>query len=200
VTESVAGLVAAYAIVTMLLVSLNLTSLWRWWIKAGAIIVSTVFFGVTYVAINGLMGWPTAQKLPTRFNLVSSVILEPDKRTNDPGHIFLWATELDANNVPSGTPRSYQIAYSGARARKIAAAQEKHDSGHDVMGVLSDREPPPDTDPRSDIKTGHMQNNNGQQSPPADTVSVKDLGDDLSFEDLPPVLLPDKGPLTDPGG
>ena len=58
-------LVAAYGIVTMLLLSLNLTSLWRWWVKAGAIIVTTVFFGVTYLAINGLMGWPTTQKLPS---------------------------------------------------------------------------------------------------------------------------------------
>ena len=63
---SVIGVVTAYGIVTMLLLSLNLTSLWRWWIKAGAIIVTTVFFGVTYLAINGLMGWPTTQKLPSQ--------------------------------------------------------------------------------------------------------------------------------------
>ena len=111
---SVLGLVAAYVVVTLLLLSLNLTSLWRWWVKAAAIILTTAFFGITYIAINGLMGWPTAQKLPARFNLVSSVISEPDRRANSPGHIYLWATELDANNVPSGTPRSYQIGYSNA--------------------------------------------------------------------------------------
>ena len=75
----------------MLLLSLNLTSLWRWWIKAAAIILTTVFFGVTYMSIIDLMGWPTAQKLPPRFNLVSSLITEPDRRTNSPGHIYLWA-------------------------------------------------------------------------------------------------------------
>ncbi|HEY4042308.1 MAG TPA: hypothetical protein VGM32_10770 [Rhodopila sp.] len=196
--ESVAGLVAAYVLVTMLLLSLNLTSLWRWWVKAAAIVLTTASFGVSYAAITGLMGWPTTHKLPTRFNLVSSLISEPNKRTKDPGHIYLWATELDANNVPSGTPRSYQISYTNALARKIADAQEKHDKGQDVMGVLADRQPPPDTDPRSDIKAGRMQNDNGQQSPATDTATIKEVGDDLTFEELPPVLLPDKGPLLDP--
>ena len=191
---SVAGLVAAYAVVTMLLLSLNLTSLWRWWVKAAAIVVTTIFFGVTYAAVNGLMGWPTAQRLPVRFNLVSSLVAEPDRRTNTPGHIYLWADDLDRYNVPSRRPRSYQLTYSDALARKITGAQEKRDRGMDVMGVISDADPPPDAKPRSDIKLGRMQNDKGQQSPATDTVPFREDGSDLSFEDLPPVLLPDKGP------
>ena len=193
---SVVGVVTAYGLVTMLLLSLNLTSLWRWWIKAGAIIVTTVFFGVTYLAITGLMGWPTTQKLPPRFNMVSSVIVEPDRRTHDPGHIYLWATEIDQNNVPAGTPRSYQIAYTSGLARKIAGAQEKHDSGQEVMGVISDREQSQDAERRSDTKNGRIQDN-GQQATGTDTVSIKEEGDDITFQDLPPVLLPDKEPLTE---
>jgi hypothetical protein len=196
VSVSVVGVVTAYGIVTMLLLSLNLTSLWRWWIKAGAIIVTTAFFGVTYLAITGLMGWPTTRKLPPRFNLVSSVVIEPDRRTHDPGHIYLWATEIDENNVPAGTPRSYQIAYTSSLARKIAGAQEKHDSGQEVMGVISDRRPSDDAEPRSDIKNGRMQDN-GQQAPATDTVTIKEEGDDITFQDLPPVLLPDKEPLPE---
>jgi hypothetical protein len=193
VTLSVVGLVAAYGIVAVLLLSLNLTSLWKWWVKAAAIIVTTIFFGVTYQAVIGLMGWPTAQKLPVRFNLVSSLISEPDRRTKSPGRIYLWAAELDQNNVPSGTPRSYQIAYTEKLARKIVSAQEKHDRGQDVMGVISDHDPPPDAKPRSDVKLGRIQDNNGQQSPATDTVQIKEAGDDISFEDLPPVILPEKG-------
>ncbi len=191
----VAGLVAAYVVVTMLLLSLNLTSLWRWWVKAASIIITTVFFGVSYYAVNGLMGWPTPQKPPARFNLVSSRISEPDRRTNSPGHIYLWADEIDANNIPSGKPRSYQLTYSDALARKITGAQEKRDRGLDVMGQISDRQPKPGEEPRTDIKLGHMQNEQGQQSPATDTVPFKEDGSEISFEDLPPVLLPDKGPL-----
>ena len=67
------------------------------------------------------------------------------------------------------------------------------------MGVMSDHQPPPDAQPRGDIKLGRMQDNNGQQTPATDTVPFKDDGSDITFEDLPPVLLPDKGPLPDPG-
>src|SRR5438128_1859974 len=123
----------------MLLVSLNLTSLWRWWVKAAAIIVTTVFFGVTYHTLNGLMGWPTTQRPPARFNLVWTFVSEPNKKANNPGAIYLWADELDVNNVPSGRPRSYQLPYSDALARKASSAQEKRDRGVDVMGVVVDR-------------------------------------------------------------
>jgi hypothetical protein len=195
VTAPVVGLVAAYGAVTMLLLSLNLTSLWRWWVKAAAIIITTVFFGVTYNSVNGLMGWPTTQKLPPRFNFVSSHVTEPDRRTQTPGHIYVWANELDVNNVPSGAPRSYQLDYSDTLARKITGAQEKRDQGLEVMGLASDSQLPKRADPRSDIKLGQIQDNKGQQSPATDTVPFREDGDDISFEDLPPVILPDKGPL-----
>ena len=191
---SLVGLLAAYVVVTMLLISLNVASLWRWWIKAAAIIITTVFFGVTWQSINGLMGWPTAQRLPPRFSLVSSRITEPDRRTNNPGHIYLWIDQLNEYNVPSGLPRSYQLAYSKGLAHKVSVAQEKHDQGAEVMGVISDRDTPDSKEPHGDIKLGSMQRSNDQQSPATDTVPFQEEGSDISFEDLPPVLLPDKGP------
>jgi hypothetical protein len=193
VSSAVVGLVAAYVSIAVLLLSLNLTSLWRWWVKAAAIIITTAFYGITFASLNGLMGWPTTQKLPTRFSLVSSVIAEPDRKTNSPGHIYLWADTLDANNIPSGRPRSYQLTYSEKLARKISQAQEKRDQGIEVMGLLADREPPP-AQPRSDIKLGQMQDSKNQQSPATDTVPFREEASDISFEDLPPVLLPEKGP------
>jgi hypothetical protein len=194
-SSAVVGLVAAYIAVAMLLLSLNLTSLWRWWVKAAAIVVTTVFFVVTYQTANGLMGWPTTQKLPARFSLVWTVVSEPNKKAKNPGAIYLWADELDAYNVPSGRPRSYQLPYSDALARQAASAQEKRDHGIDVMGVVVDREPPPDAKPRSDIKMGEVNPNKGDHNAAADTVPFMDDGTRLGFQDLPPVLLPDKGPL-----
>jgi hypothetical protein len=194
VTVSLVSLVVAYMAVALLLLSLNMTSLWRWWIKAAAIIITTVFFGVTYSAINGLMGWPTTQKPPGRFNLISSRITEPDRRTHTPGHIFLWADELDTNNIPYGLPRSYQIPYSQALARKVSDAQEKRDRGIDVMGRLAELDSQPRDERESDNRQGAARQDNGQQGPATDTVPFKEEGGDLSFEDLPPILLPAKGP------
>jgi hypothetical protein len=193
-TFAALGLAAAYLVLGVLLLSLNLTSLWRWWIKAGAVVVTTGFFGVTYQTVNGMMGWPTTQRLPPRFSLVSTRIVEPDKKTDSGGAIYIWAEELDQNNVPASKPRSYQLSYTDALARKIAGVQQKRDQGIDVMGRLDDEPERRDETSGKTIKMGQIQNN-GEQNAATDTVPFMDEAVSLNFEELPPVVLPDKGPL-----
>jgi hypothetical protein len=193
-TFAALGLGAAYLVLGILLLSLNLTSLWRWWIKAGAVVITTGFFGVTYQTVNGMMGWPTAQRPPPRFNLVWSRITDPDKKTNSAGAIYIWAEELDENNVPSSKPRSYQLSYTDALARKIAGAQEKRDKGIDVMGRLDDDPGREDDASGKTIKMGQIQKD-GEQNAATDTVPFRDDAASINFEELPPVVLPDKGPL-----
>ena len=190
---SVAGLTVAYVVVAVLLLSLNLTSSWRWWVKAAAILVTTGFFAVTYLAVEGMTGWPTTQKLPPRFNLVWTRIVEPDRKNNDAGGIYIWAEELDQNNVPAGRPRSYQLPYSETMARKVAGAQERRDKGADVMGKFDDAPPREETEGKT-IKMGRIAKE-GEQNAATDTVPFREDAASLRFEDLPPVVLPDKGPL-----
>ncbi len=192
-SAAVVGLVAAYLVLATLLLSLNLTSSWRWWVKGFAILVTTGFFGVTYHAVNGMTGWPTTQKLPPRFNIVWTRIVEPSKKNNDLGGIFIWAEELDANNVPASKPRSYQLPYTDAAARKVAHAQEKRDKGAEVMGRFDDQAGRDDVSGKT-IKMGKIQQE-GEQNAAVDTVPFREDDASLSFEDMPPVILPDKGPL-----
>jgi hypothetical protein len=196
VTTAIAALTAGYIALAVLLLSLNLTSLWRWWIKAGSIVATTIFFGVTFQALGGLTGWPTTQRLPDRFAMVWSTVVEPDKKTNNPGGVYVWAQELDANNVPSTTPRSYKLPYSDALARKIARAQEKREHGIEVMGKLGEEGngPQRQVEPKTDVKMGAITTNN-EDTPATDTVPFMDDSARLNFEDLPPVVLPDKGLL-----
>jgi hypothetical protein len=186
------GIVAAYVVLGVLLLSLNIASLWRWPVKAAAILVTAAFFAVSYHSINGLMGWPTAQPLPQRFSLAWSFVVEPDKKTNEPGHIYLWAQELDINNVPSTAPRAYQLPYTDLLARNVSHAQEMRDRGVDVMGHVYDH-PAETAEPRSDIKMGRM--GGTQEGGYVDAVPFREDGSRLGFEELPPVVLPDKGPL-----
>jgi hypothetical protein len=187
-TTPVLGLAAAYLVLAVLLLSLNLTSLWRWWIKAGATVITTGFFAVTYLAVTGLMGWPTTQRLPPRFNLVSARIVEPDKKTSSAGAVYIWAETLDENNVPAGTPRSYRLAYTDALAQKIAKAQEERNQGHEVMGRLNDDPGRRGDETGKEIKMGQLRKN-GEEIAAMDTVPD---AASLNFEDLPPVVLPDK--------
>jgi hypothetical protein len=193
-TTSILGLAAGYLVLAVLLLSLNLTSLWRWWVKAGAILVTTGFVGATYLALDGLMGWPTARPLPPRFNLVWTRIVEPDKKTNSAGAIYIWAEALDDNNVPVTTPRSYRLSYADALARKIAAAQEQRDRGIEVMGRIDDDPGRREPVTGKTLKIGRIEKN-GEHNAAADPVPFMDDAPSLNFEALPPVVLPEKGPL-----
>jgi hypothetical protein len=193
-TTSILGLAAGYLVLAVLLLSLNLTSLWRWWVKAGAILVTTGFVGATYLALDGLMGWPSARPLPPRFNLVWTRIVEPDKKTNSAGAIYIWAEELDDNNVPAATPRSYRLSYADALARKIAAAQEQRDRGVDVMGRIDDDPGRREAMSGKTLKIGRI-GKDREHNAAADAVPFMDDAASLDFEALPPVVLPEKGPL-----
>jgi hypothetical protein len=78
-TGAVLGLVASYAVLARLLLSLNLRSAWHWTIKAVAIALTAGFFVVAFVAIEALLGWPTEARPPAQFQLHAALVLEPNR-------------------------------------------------------------------------------------------------------------------------
>ena len=48
---TILGLVSAYVVIAVLLLSLNFASRWNWWVKAGAILVTGIFFVQAYLHI-----------------------------------------------------------------------------------------------------------------------------------------------------
>lgn len=139
-TNALIGIVAAYMIIAVLLLSMNLTSRWRWWIKAGAIVVTTVFFVQSYISTAGLLGWPTPDRLPNDFQLHWTRIVEPDEFSNTPGAIYMWVEELDANNVPLGVPRSFELPYTRQLAESVQEAQDNLEQGREQAGSVEEFE------------------------------------------------------------
>src|SRR5215471_3280702 len=78
-TLPLAGIVASYVIVAVLLLSLNLASRWHWGVKAMAITTTTGFFVVSYLSITELIGWPSEARIPGHFQLHWATVVEPDK-------------------------------------------------------------------------------------------------------------------------
>jgi hypothetical protein len=103
---------------------------------------------------------------------------------------------ISISGLPNWTviPRSYEIPYTDALAHKVSDAQDKLDHGIDVMGRILDASEQKQGLTKN-AKLGATRQDKDHQSPAADTVPFKEDGSDLSFEDLPPVTLPDKGPL-----
>ena len=99
-TTAVLGISIAYAGMGLLLLAMGMTSRFAWWVKAAAIVVTSLFFIQAFYATKGLLGWPGSERLPARFQLLWARVVEPDAKIGDAGAVYLWIEELDENNVP----------------------------------------------------------------------------------------------------
>jgi hypothetical protein len=131
---------AAYVVIGVLLLNMGLSSRFRWWIKAMAIVVTCAFFIEVFFSTKSLLGWPGTGALPPRFQLLWTRVVEPDPKISDPGAIYLWVEELDENNVPSGTPRSYRLRYTPPLADRSLKARDEIMAGNPQEGTANDME------------------------------------------------------------
>jgi len=201
------SVVAVYALLAVLLLSLNITSLWRWWVKAGAIVITAIAFVGSYVAIMGLVGWPSTSTMPDRFQLLATNVLEPDRKTGAEGAVYMWVQEINEDHLPVAPPRAYQVAYSTSLAEDIQAAQEHINAGDQIMGEVGTTEEgrAEEGAKQAEGELGASNNNNnaqqgdmqgGQQVSGAGGLAAPGAPQDLHFSPMPAVRLPDKGALV----
>ena len=132
-TLGISGLVAAYIVLAVLLLSINLYSKWSWQVKAITIVLTSSFYVISYLSFPPLLGWPTKQALPSHFRLLSSEVHQPDKLTGEDGAIYLWAKEIE-DITTQILPRAYALPYSNSLHEKIISAQSKIDRGIPQLG------------------------------------------------------------------
>jgi len=137
-TSTVLAISAAYVVLGVLLLTLGLFSRVAWWVKAAAIVITSVFFVEMFFATKDLRGWPRSAQLPARFQLLWVRVIEPDLKSANPGAIFLWIEEVDENNVPDGVPKSYRLAYSRPLADRAAKARDEIMAGKPQQGLAQD--------------------------------------------------------------
>ena len=193
--ERIAAVVAAYVVMAVLLLSLNIFSRWRWWVKAGATIVSGLFFVGCFLAIASLLGRPSPAQVPDRFSLIATRVVEPNRSLGDSGAIYLWLEELDADNIPSGIPLSYRIGYADELARTVEDAQTLLENGESVEVSVAQVD-----DVSSEESVGADPLVDGVVTPPSGQGSGGNASDyvpglSLIFNNMPPVRLPEKGAL-----
>jgi hypothetical protein len=189
-----AGLVASYIVIAVLLLSLNLASRWHWGIKAAAILITTAFFGVSYLSITDLIGWPAEARLPDHFQLHWATIVEPDKLNGLPGSIFLWVEALDQDNLPAGTPRAFRVPYSRELADRIGRAKERIEQGADQAGTARDLDMA-EGEPDMDRRLAGAPPRQGEPGSTGDPAAFIQHMPAIEFEDMPPPALPPKQPL-----
>ena len=128
---------AAYVVMGVLVLAVGVGSRYAWWLKAGAIVITSAFFVEIFFASKGLLGWPGG-RLPPKFQLLWSRVVEPDPKLGSNGAIYLWVEEVDENNVPSGLPRSYRLPYSVKLADRTLKARDEIMAGNPQEGVADD--------------------------------------------------------------
>lgn len=133
-TAAVVGLVACYVALASLLLSLNLRSAWRWPVKATAIGITAAFFVVAFLALQGMLGWPTDRRPPARFQLHAALIEEPDRTGGSPGAIYLWLSPRGVDGEVAGPPRAYALPYSRALHEATVRAQAGLQAGVPIDG------------------------------------------------------------------
>jgi hypothetical protein len=112
----------AYALLGVLLLLVSVFARVPWPVKAGAIVLTSAFYVVSFFATRGLLGWSSIDPLPPKFKLLGARIVEPHSLEGDPGAIHLWVEALDDDNFPSGVPRAYRLPYNARLAEKTEAA------------------------------------------------------------------------------
>jgi hypothetical protein len=137
-TLTLLGISAAYVVLAVIVLSMGLTSRFAWWVKATAIVVTSGFFVEVFFASKGLLGWPASGALPPKFQLLWTRVVEPDLKAGNRGAIYLWVEEVDANNVPSGLPRSYRLPYSVKLADRTMKARDEIMAGNPQEGLAED--------------------------------------------------------------
>lgn len=101
-------LVTAYVVLAAILALLVIFSTLSWLKKAALIVVTSAAYLVLYFSFPPLLGWPTHDALPKRFNLIALYAQEPDSVTGARGNIYFWVTD---KTTGSRNPRGYIVDY-----------------------------------------------------------------------------------------
>jgi hypothetical protein len=128
----------SYAVVGALLLVVLVYARVPWSAKAAAVIVTSAFYVANFIAVGGLLGWASDDKLPATFKLLQSRVVEPQSLEGDSGSIYLWVEALDDTNRPSGIPRAYRIPYSDTLAEKADKAASEIAAGRPQGGLAVD--------------------------------------------------------------
>ena len=199
-TLVITGSVALFLLLALLLLSLNLFSLWKWWVKALAIVATLGAVVVLYFTMTGLIGWPSTGNMPKRFSLLATRIVEPDKLKGLPGHIYLWVEEVDDNQIVISPPRAFEVAYEIETASDVATAQQQIEGGGKVLGqfeATSAAQATKDMNPQEKGDNAVSMQGSTTDKTGQGGEGFESIGDpgSLTFSEMPPVPLPDKSVL-----
>jgi len=178
-------LILTYLVVTTLLLSFYFYSQFSRLTKNLTVLLVTLSYFYTWFSVEGLLGWPSQQEMPSQFRLLWIDINEPDKGDSEDGEIFFWVKELNKVDQPYGKPRDYSIKWSKENEKKAEEAITKMEDGEILNGNIS-----------RNILTGDQEKSDGTVSEKEGTSSTDEGEPTFQFKEVSPPVLPSKSPLS----
>ena len=140
------GIALAFLIMTALSLWILIGAKGHWIFKTG-FIAATLFFSIgMWNSFNNLLGWPTTEKVPDTFEILWVVVEEPNKRTNDPGAIYIWIKNLEPeddhfslsfnSNDMSKDSRLYKLPYNRAMHEQVPGILDKVKRGERFIATM----------------------------------------------------------------
>lgn len=130
-TPSVLVLGLAY----VFLLSLVLLAIFKSEIGAGLkLVLASLCLGFYlwhYNALQGYLGWPAANGLPDNFELISSIVIEPNLKNDEAGGVYLWLRDLDTDQL---VPRSFQLPYNKLLHQRVDDTTRRQQQGERFVG------------------------------------------------------------------
>ena len=126
-------LVIVYALLAFLLLVLCLATRWRWWVKAGGVVLVTGFYLLAHGTFLGMAGWPSDDRLPEKFVLLAAVFDEPSPGRGHAGAIYIWVNPMK-DNQPLAMPRVHRLPYEKDLHRILGDGIKKARDGNTQMG------------------------------------------------------------------
>ena len=117
------AIVSSFVLVGVILLGLSLYSRWSLSTKVAGIVCVTSAYFLVYFALPRMLGWPSDNQVPRRFNLQAVYLQEPDKATGEAGNVFFWANDLAPNADPR--PRAYHMPFKASYKSVLQEAQGK---------------------------------------------------------------------------
>ena len=130
-TASLLALALAY----VFLLFLVLLAIFRSEIGAGLKLVLAFlclgFYLWHYNSLQDYLGWPAADGIPRNFELISSIVVEPNLKSDEAGAIYIWVRDLDRDQL---VPRSFRLPYQKLLHRQVDDTMRRQQQGERFVG------------------------------------------------------------------
>jgi len=185
-----------------------------WWLKM-IVVAASIFFSISlWQNLADLQGWPTMAEVPQKFEIKWVEVEEPNKKTGDPGGVYVWLKDINPEAEIEETfylrlhhkeleeePRIHKMPYSRSAHEQAQGIKEKIAQGQRVfaqkgeqgMGTGGEGEGEGEGKGKGsgqpgEGKPGGREGGSGSMSQEQDWI----------FHELPPPLFPNKSGPVEP--